>query len=101
MIKVEKKTGIYYNEAHEIRIRQRFGKVLLLVDGAVLEFGTPAAFKLGWDIACKSGELLPSEYLSIKINGKEIKLLSEAGLKVGGAILRKTDDADDFQIMRA
>jgi len=101
MIKIEKKRGIYYSEVKEVRIRQRFGKVLLLIDKAILEFTTPGAFKLGWDIVVKSGELLPGEYISITINGKELQLLKEDGLRVGGAILRKVDDADDYQLRSA
>lgn len=95
---VETKTGIYSGEVNQIKVRHRFGKVLLKIDDSVLEFKTPEAFKLGWDIVCKSGQLQPSEFVSVKINGKVIELLKEQGLKVGGALLRKCDDADDFQI---
>ena len=98
MISVEIKSNSILSSTHNIIVGHRFGLVLMNIDGAILEFKTPAAFKLGWDIAAKSGAMLDGETLCVKINNKEIYLGKEHGLKLGGGLLRKCDDADDFQI---
>ena len=98
MISVEIKSCTILIEPHNIIVGHRFGLVLMNIDGSILEFKTPEAFKLGWDIATISGDMLDGETLCVKINNKEIYLGKEHGLKLGGALLRKCDDADDFQI---
>lgn len=98
MIKVDKKRGIYNGETHVFRVGHRHGKVLFVIDGAALEFKVPIAFQLGWDMVVKSGELLPNEFVVVTINQKTIELPKEQGLQVGGALLRKCDDADDYQL---
>lgn len=95
-MKVDK--SLFAGESHQIRVGHRFGKVLLVIDGKGDELKVPVAFKLGWDIVIKAGELLPKEAVTIKINGRVIELNKEQGLKVGGALLRKCDAADDFQL---
>ena len=98
MISVEIKSCIIPIEPHNIIVGHRFGSVLMNIDGSTLEFKTPEAFKLGWEITTKSGAMLDRETLCVKINNKEIYLGKEQGLKIGGGLLRKCDDADDFQI---
>ena len=97
-ITVDLKRGIYQGSCCQIIIRTENGQVIVFIDQSKIEFKTPAAFKLGFALAKKAGLALQGEFVSLVINSKEIQLLPEQALKVGGAILRKTDDADDFQL---
>lgn len=97
-MKVDIKKGIYSGETHQIRVGHRCGKVLLAIDESALEYNTIDAFKLGWDIVTKAGILQHNELVTVRINGKMIELPQQQSLQVGGALLRKCDDADDYQI---
>ena len=97
-ISIDLKRGIYQGTCCKIRVRAENGLVILFIDHSKIEFNTPTAFRVGFSIVKKAGLALQGEFVSWVINGKEIQLLPEQALKVGGAILRKTDDADDFQI---
>ena len=48
----------------------------------------------------KAGEALAGDFVSLLINSKELQLLPQQALQVGGAILRKFEDADDYQLNR-
>ena len=98
MITVNLKRGIYQGECSRIVVRTENGHVIVFIDSSRLEFKTPAAFKMGFAIVKQAGLALTGDFVSVVINGKELQLLPEQALKVGGAILRKTDDADDFQL---
>ena len=97
MIAVNLRRGVYKGEFSKIVVRSESGHVIVFVDTNRLEFKTPEAFKLGFAMVKKSGSALNGDFISVVINGKELQLLKEQALKVGGAILRKTDDADNFQ----
>lgn len=100
MIKVELSKGVYKGENHKIVVRSERGQVVVFIDQSRLEFTTPAAFKIGFTMVKKAGAAMSGDFVKLVINSKELQLLPEHALKVGGAILRKFEDADDFQITR-
>jgi hypothetical protein len=48
----------------------------------------------------QAGSALPGEHVVLKVNGDALNFPPEGAKQVGAALLRKADDADDFQIMR-
>jgi len=71
--------------------------VYLLVDDKMLEMRTPAAHKTGFALVKQAGEALPGEFVVLKVNGYALNFPPKSATQVGGALLRKADDADDFQ----
>lgn len=96
-MKVEKKTGVFVGKKIDIRVSERFGRVFLHINGKMQEMTVPEAFRLGFSLAKQAGELQVNEFIGLKINGREVDLLGDAAKQVGGAILRKCDQADDNQ----
>ncbi len=97
-ISVDLKTGIFQPVIMNIRVRSENGQVLLLIRDKVVKFTTIAAHRAGFDLVKKSAEALPKEFINLKINNHSTNLLPEHATKVGTALLRKADDADDFQL---
>lgn len=95
---VQVRRDIYKGETYAIKIGHRFGSVLMNIDGATVSMTVPVAFDLGWNIVWKAGRLTPAEHVAVRINGRVLELPKEQSLQVGGALLRKCDDADDFQL---
>jgi hypothetical protein len=100
-MRIELKNGIYEGATHKVTVRSENGHVIVFIDESRVEFKTPAAFKAGFAIVKKAGLALTGDFVSWTVNGKEIQMLPEHALKIGGAILRKTEDADDFQLNRS
>jgi hypothetical protein len=90
--------GILTNR--NIVIRQEYGNVIMIVGDKRVELTTSSAHKLGMGIAKKIPYLVKNEIIFIMINGERVELPGVAD-KVAGALLRKADDADDFQIKGA
>ena len=97
-ISVELKHGIYEPKAIEIRTRSEHGRVLMLINGSVLDFSTIAAHKAGFALVKKKTEANKGDYIVLKINNQNIDLLPMHAQKVGVALLRKADDADEYQL---
>ena len=100
MIKVNLSSGVYQGGNHKIVVRSENGQVIVFIDQSRVEFNTPTAFKLGFAMVKKAGEALVGDFVSLLINSKELQLLPSQALQVGGAILRKFEDADDYQLNR-
>lgn len=102
MISVSLSTGVYHSYATAMRVGHRHGSVMLSAGSKTIELSTPTAHKIGFALASKAGQAQKGEHVTLSINGEQVKLLPEHALNLGGAILRKTDDADDYQrAMRA
>ena len=94
---VTRSAGFFTSNVREVRVRQRYGLVYLLVDGKLLEMTTPKAHRTGFDLVKQAGEALPNEFVVLKINGESLNFPSATAKQVGASLLRKADDADDFQ----
>jgi len=79
-------------------MRSRGGLVYALIGDKMLEMRTPEAHRIGFAMCKKAGEAEAGELIIVKINGTELQFPPNNARQVGGALLRKADDADDFQI---
>lgn len=82
---------------HTIRVRQYHHQVVCLIDGKPVVMNTPAAVKAGVALATMAGQAQRGEIITMTHNGETIKLLPYHAKKIGGALLKKADLADDFQ----
>lgn len=69
-----------------------------LIGDKMLEMRTPEAHRIGFAMCKQAGLAEPGELIVVKINGSELQFPPNNARQVGGALLRKADDADDFQI---
>lgn len=97
-ISVDRRSGILEPRAHRIAVRSRYGSVLMNIDGKIIELTTIVAHRIGMDLVCKANDCLPSELINVNINNEKLGLLPEHATQIGGALLRKADDADDWQL---
>lgn len=84
----------------KVAARSELGQVILFMDGRRVELTTIVAHKIGLTIALAIPTLAPNEMIVITINGEKIELLKPFASKVSTALLRKADDADDWQLNR-
>jgi len=96
-MEVTRSAGFFSPNVNEVRVRQRYGLVYLMAGDKVLEMRTPLAHKTGFDLVKQAGEALPGEFVILRVNGQELNFLSHQAKQIGGSLLRKADDADDFQ----
>jgi len=99
-IKIALKRGIWSCAIHQIRVRADRDSVLILIADKMVSFTTPAAHRAGFSLVKLAGRALPGEFVIMSINGSDLDLLPEHALKVGGALLRKADDVDDYQLRK-
>ena len=82
-----------------LAIRQRGPSVYVFVDGVGGEVTTTTAHRAGFDLVKLASESLPGECVVLKINGEGIDMPPPQGKQVGAALLRKSDAADDWQLL--
>jgi hypothetical protein len=63
-----------------------------------MEVSTRQAIDLCLALGRLAGRVESSEFLDMRIDGRSIHLLPEFALKLSGALLRKADAADDWQL---
>jgi len=97
-IEVAKIPPVYVPTHGQIVCRSRHGMVYLFVDTRGVELTTVTAHDIGYTIAMTLPKLDQSEMVVIVINGERVELLPEIARKVSTALLRKADDADDWQL---
>ena len=78
-------------------VRQERDSVVVFVGAKRLEMRTPAAVKVGMALARAKTEAAPGDFVRFEINGEPLDLLPDVAAQVGGAVLRKADQADDWQ----
>jgi len=88
----------YVPKYSRIIARAQLGSVFLFMDNSGVEMSTLTAHHIGYTIAMMVPNLAPDELIVIVINGEQIQLLPEVAQKVSTALLRKADDADDWQL---
>lgn len=74
------------------------GKVILFISQKRVELDTLTAHRIGYTMG--TAKLAPNEMIVLTINGEKIDLLWPVAVKVSAALLRKADDADDWQLRR-
>jgi hypothetical protein len=81
-----------------IAVRQDGPYVVVFIDGRGIQFLTTDIHKVGYDMVVKSSQALPGDSVVMEINGVDIDLPPKQATQVGGALLRKADFADDWQL---
>jgi len=70
----------------------------MLINDKMLEMRTPVAHKTGFAMVKNAGEASPNEFVVLKVNGYALNFPPKSAKQVGGSLLRKADDADDYQL---
>ena len=96
-LEVTLSTGIFIPNVNAVRVRHRAGLVYLFVDDCLVEMRTPIAHKTGFALVCQAGEAMENEFIILRINGDDLNFPTHNARQIGAALLRKADDADDFQ----
>lgn len=97
-ISVDRKRGVFRPEMGDVVVRQDCGDVLVFVKGKALRMSTPIAVKIGLALTGTGGaNFEPDEIVVMDISGVEVQMLPQTAAKIGSAILRKADRADDWQ----
>jgi len=99
-IEIELKRGIWSESTYQVRVRSEVDHVLMLAKQKIVKFRTPAAHRTGFALAKKGGEAMPGEFVIMRINGEALEMLPEDAVNLGGALLRKADDVDDYQLRK-
>ena len=95
-VEIDKIPLDYRPKIDKIIARHEFGRVILFVGTKRVEMSTTTAHKIGYNIAM--AKLEPNELIVIIINNQRLELLHPIAIKVSTALLRKADDADDWQL---
>jgi len=95
-IEVVAKPLVYIPTIDKIYVRHRFGVVYLIMGEKVQPLTTTVAYDIGRVILLAN--LPPDEMFMVSINGERVELLSPIARKVAIGLVRKADDADDWQI---
>ncbi len=97
-IDLEKTPLVYIPTIGRIVARHTFGKVWLFIDDKRVELSTTIAHGIG--MAIFRAKIAPDEMIVLTINGERIELLWPMAKRLAVALLRKADDADDWQLQR-
>jgi len=96
-IEITRKRAVYSDSTLVIRVRSRHGLVYWFIGEKPLKMTTTAAHDSGFGMVMQADLAEPGELVIVKINGVAVQFLPHNAKQVGGALLRKADDADDFQ----
>jgi hypothetical protein len=91
--------GGYMNPGMSIRVGHWHGQVRLDLGDSHAWFRTPEAVKAGLNLVRKAATVGKDEFLVIRVNGRDIHLMPEHAHRIGSALLRKADAADDWQLL--
>ena len=97
-LELARSAGIFFTNVNVIRVpQQKYGLVGLVIDGRAVTMNTTKAHRTGFDMVKHAGEALHNEFVVLKINGVALNFPPKGAKKVGAALLRRADDADDYQ----
>lgn len=103
-MEISRRVGIFEPTYGKVAVRSEFGMVVMFIGDAKLVFGTTLAHEVGYKlcIMARNDLDLPhgvsNDIITMNINGKMLDLLPRQAQSIGVALLRKADDADDFQL---
>jgi len=98
VLKIAEAPLIYVPKITQIVVRHEMGMVVLFIDQKRVQLTTLTAHSIGYNIHI--AKLAPNEMVVLSINGEEIELLWSVAKKLATGLLRKADDADDWQLRR-
>jgi hypothetical protein len=85
-----------------VRVRAERDDVSVYLDGARLSLKTPAAVNAGLALVklAALAEQAGSGFVDMRINGRSTHLMPRQATQIGGALLRKADCVDDYQLSK-
>ena len=83
---------------YTVRVNQYQGAVYMYVNNKKVTFDTPTAHKAGLALVRRSRVAEKNEFVEMRLNTESIHIPLLQAQKIGVALLRKADDADDFQV---
>jgi hypothetical protein len=87
---------MYQQKSMVITAQHYYGMVRLKIDDKFVELPTTIAYDIGRAILL--ADVAPNEMIMLVINGEQVELLLPFAQKIAIALVRKADDADDWQI---
>jgi len=97
-VHIIKRPDVNIIKSDRLHVQHKMGKVLLLFGNSMIRMNTITSHKLGLSIGLMAPKLDPDSVIELLISGESLKMEYEVALRVSGAILKKTDDADDYQL---
>jgi hypothetical protein len=79
-------------------VRHQDGRVILFINSYRVDLNTVHAHRIGMDLG--SSVIAPDEMRTLTINGERVDLPDPLALQLSAALLRKADEADDWQLQR-
>ena len=99
-VDMAKMPAIFVPEIARITVRHEFGKVVMFIEDKRVELSSITAHEIGLTVARAIPTMEVYEMIVITINNRKVELPKPFASKVSTALLRKADDADDFQLKR-
>ena len=96
-LEVTRSAGFFTPNVNECTAHHWRGLVCLIIDGKAILMRTPKAHRTGFDLVKQAHEALENEFIELKVNGVALNFPPKSAKQVGAALLRRADDADDFQ----
>jgi len=81
-----------------IAVRATGPLVVLFIDGGGVPFLTTTVHPVGFQMVRLASQALKGDVVVLRINGTDIELPPDKAKKIGSALLRKADFADDWQL---
>lgn len=98
-IEIEKRSGIMTRVPDKIAVRAEGPLVVMLFDMSRVEMLTPTAHKVAFALIRAADEcLLAGDFVVMRINRVDVEYPAKHARQVAAGLLRKADDADDFQL---
>lgn len=91
---------VQYKHPGNIWARHEQGEVALYIDNKRVGMTTTVAHKIGMAIGTLLSQISPAEMIVLVINEERVDLLPLFARRLMAVILRKADDADDWQLTR-
>ena len=95
-LEVVRKPPVYVPTIYKIIAQHYYGMVRLKIGDRFCELSTTIAYDIGRAIL--TADVAPDEMILLIINGERVELLLPIAKRVAIALIRKADDADDWQI---
>ena len=91
---------VFHHQPDKMLVRHIKGRVHFYHGKQGVDLSTTVAHDIGFALIKATTQLDVNEIILLTINRQRIELLPQVAKQVAAGLLRKADDADDFQLMR-
>ena len=96
---ISRRRGWYF--PNQVKVRARGPFIDLIVGNRKMSMRTPSAHRIGFEVVKMADEILRErvdDHIALTINGEDVCVTAFHARQVGSLMLRRSDDADDFQL---